>query len=189
MTETGPSGARARLLLLTGPPASGKTLLAGRLAARHGACCCTKDEIKELLFDTLGAGDAAWSRRLSDASFALLFAYAPRLLRPGQLLLIEGNFRPGEHEAPLTAVLRRGAAQLAQVLCVADPALRAARLAARASDPQRHAAHRAQPLVATARESGLLDLPGPQWVYHSGSPDEGEWASLCERLERWLESS
>ncbi len=88
-----------RLLLLTGAPATGKTRLAAALATRRGACLCSKDEIKELLFDALGTGGADYSRRLSDASFALLFALLPRLLRPGRLLLLEGNFRPGRHEA------------------------------------------------------------------------------------------
>src|ERR1700683_3060087 len=54
-----------QLLLLTGAPASGKTQLAGRLVERYGACGCSKDEIKELLFDHLGERDAAWSGRLS----------------------------------------------------------------------------------------------------------------------------
>ena len=94
-----------QLLLLTGAPASGKTQLARRLLERYGACGCSKDEIKELLFDHLGERDAAWSGRLSDASFALLFAFAPRLLSGRRLLVMEGNFRSGEHELALAAVL------------------------------------------------------------------------------------
>jgi predicted kinase len=180
------AAAQPRLLLLTGAPASGKSLLAARLVARFEACRCSKDEIKELLFDTLGQGDAAWSRRLSNASFALLFAYAPRLLRAGRLLLLEGNFRPGEHEAPCAAVLCGGGAILAQVLCQADAATRRARLSARALDPGRHPGHRAQPLPETSLEAGLLELPGPRWRYDSASGADGEWHSLCGRIERWL---
>jgi predicted kinase len=180
------SGSGARVLLLTGVPASGKTQLSARLADHYGACRCSKDEIKELLFDTLGQGDAGWSRRLSDASFALLFAYAPRLLCPERLLLLEGNFRPGSHEAPLAALVAGGAAAPAQVLCQADAATRAARLARRAADPQRHPAHRDASLPVDAPNSGFLDLPGPRWLYSSTTPGPSEWDSLCRRIDRWL---
>jgi predicted kinase len=127
-----------QLLLLTGAPASGKTRLAARLAQRYRACCCSKDEIKELLFDVLGERDPQWSRQLSNASFALLFAYAPRLLSVQRLLLMEGNFRPGEHEAALLAVAALSTARLAQILCQANAATRASRLAARAEIGRAH---------------------------------------------------
>ncbi|HTW73500.1 MAG TPA: AAA family ATPase [Steroidobacteraceae bacterium] len=156
-----------RVLLIIGAPGSGKTWLAGVLAGRYRALVCGKDEIKEILFDTLGvsdprdppAPDLAWSRRLSDASFALLFAFAQRLLPVGRVLLLEGNFRPGEHERPLAALLPAGGdTQLVQILCHARPASLAARLAARAADPQRHPGHRDG--LRAAGAPGALDAPG-----------------------------
>jgi len=176
----------ARLLLLTGAPATGKTQLGAALAARLGACLCGKDEIKELLFDVLGTGGADYSRRLSDASFALLFALLPRLLLPARLLIIEGNFRRGEHEAPLARLLNADGACIGQVWCRASPATRAARLAARATDPGRHPGHRdaaAAPGVASA--DGFLELPGPRWEFDSDQPWEQALALLLIGLDSW----
>ncbi|HEY6451901.1 MAG TPA: AAA family ATPase [Steroidobacteraceae bacterium] len=172
-----------RLLLVTGAPASGKSRLAARLAQHYGACRCSKDEIKELLFDALGERDAQWSRRLSDASFALLFAYAPRLLSTRQLLLLEGNFRPGQHEAALAGVLAGAAA--AQILCRAEAAIRAARLAARAADPGRHPGHRDRDIEPVAADAGFLDLPGPRWVFSSDVGGDGQWQALCRDIDGW----
>ncbi|HEX8858768.1 MAG TPA: AAA family ATPase [Actinomycetes bacterium] len=45
------------LVLVTGPPASGKTTLARPLAFSLGLPLLGKDTIKEALFDTLGNGD------------------------------------------------------------------------------------------------------------------------------------
>jgi predicted kinase len=175
-----------QLLLLTGAPASGKSTLAARLAQRYGACVCSKDEIKELLFDTLGAQDRRGSSALSDASFAMLFAFAARLLCAERLLLLEGNFRPGEHESALAAALPDGAVEFAQVLCRAGAATCLSRLAARASDPSRHPGHRDRELdPATARVSGFLELAGPRWYFDSDGPGEEAWVALCRHMDRW----
>ncbi len=171
--------------------------------AHPGLCVISKDELKEILFDTLGAGDAAWSRRLSDASFALMFAQVPKLLRPATLLLLEGNFRPGEHEPLLQralGVLKASKAprdahspglhvSVAQVLLCASTATRAARLAARAADPQRHAAHRDALRDARQDERPLaaafLDLPGPRLSFDSEADPQSALAALYAQLDAW----
>jgi hypothetical protein len=165
------------LLLVGGAPASGKTQLARQLAAHYGALLCTKDQIKEVLFDTLGTGPqsaadpapaaARWSRRLSDASFELMFQLAPALLHAQRPVLLEGNFRPGEHEVPVAALLSAGRAQLIQILCYASIATRAARLAARASDPTRHPAHQDARIDVHRPAPSFLALPGVQLRYDS----------------------
>jgi predicted kinase len=176
----------ARLLLLTGAPATGKSRLAAALAQRYGACQCSKDEIKELLFDVLGSGEAGYSRRLSDASFALLFAFLPRLLRPGRLLVVDGNFRPGEHERALERVLAPQRVDFAQIWCRALPATRAVRLMARATDPGRHPGHHdARALLPAAAAEGYLELPGPRWQYDSEQPWEQAVTALCGTLDCW----
>ncbi|MGH8230801.1 MAG: AAA family ATPase [Steroidobacteraceae bacterium] len=177
----------ANLLLITGPPASGKSRLARLLAERFHASCCSKDEIKDTLFEVLGTGDAAWSRRLSDASFALLFQWGARLLSAQPLLLMDGNFRPGEHEPAVRTLLSAAAARSAQVLCVAGPDIRAARLAARAAEPDRHPGHRDQQLsLGPLAPTGFLDLPGPRLRFGTDRDEPQELARLCDQLDRWL---
>jgi predicted kinase len=180
---------RPHLLLITGAPGTGKTRLAGELQQRLRASCCSKDEIKETLLDVLGSGDAAWSRSLSDASFALLFLLAPRWLLAGRLLLLEGNFRAGEHDAALRAVLAQSAARAAQVLCVAAAATRRARLRLRAADPTRHAGHQDRRIdVQNLSGSGFLELPGPRLQFDSDQPWEREVGTLCNQLQHWYAS-
>jgi predicted kinase len=158
------------------------------LAAHFGASCCSKDEIKDTLFDVLGTGDAAWSRRLSDASFALLFQWGARLLSAQPLVLMDGNFRPGEHEPAVRTLLSAvAAARCAQVLCVAEPELRAARLAARAADPDRHPGHRDRQLpLGALQPTGFLDLPGPRLQLGTDRDDPDGFARLRDELERWF---
>jgi len=59
----------AKLAIILGSPASGKTTLARRLGLHWSVPVFCKDDVKEALFEALGQGDRAWSRRLSEASF------------------------------------------------------------------------------------------------------------------------
>src|SRR5262245_10823924 len=93
------------LILVTGLPGTGKSTLARALASRYRAPILCKDTIKEPLLDGIGATDRAGSRRLSDASFAVMFALARESLGAGTDLVLEGNFRPGEHEQALQALI------------------------------------------------------------------------------------
>jgi predicted kinase len=151
-----------KLLLITGLPGTGKTTLARRLASRYAVALLGKDLIKEPLLNTLGTGTALQSRLLSDASFAVLFAMAREFVAANLDLVLEGNFRPGEHEDAVAAL---AAARLAQVLCRIDEPTRVARLAARTQ--QRHVGHRdADPAVVMQRSSDeFLDLPGERLAF------------------------
>ncbi len=171
---------RPSVLLITGLPATGKTTLARRLASRYGLPLLGKDLIKEPLLDVLGARDAADSRALSDASFAVLFAMARELSVAGSHMLLEGNFRPGAHEPALRDVLpwiesAQAEDRFAQVLCRAEESERRARLARRQSDPTRHPSHRdtgqASAPAAAAGDS-FLDLPGPRWIHDGAAVHE-----------------
>ncbi len=173
----------AWLIIVTGLPAAGKSCVAEALVAALGCPLLAKDALKEPLLDQFPEADAATSRALSDASFALLFALAPALLAQGTGLVLEGNFRPGEHEAPLHG-LTLGVGRVVQLLCRVDEPLRRERLAARAADPGRHPGHRDARQASGAvdtRADAFLDLPGERWEMR-GDASAAEWAGMITRL-------
>jgi AAA domain len=200
-------------MLISGLPGTGKSTLARMLAQRYTLPLICKDTIKEPLFDVIGASDRAASRRLSDASFAAMFALARDCLRAGSDLILEGNFRPGQHEAALIAALPAAApstaapgpapdpppqtaaspaANIAQVLCCASEPVRIARLNARATDLSRHPGHRDATLVQdpSPPSSDFLALPGLRLVLDGDglSPEDTHdrrVLDLLDALDQW----
>jgi predicted kinase len=118
-----------RVVLVSGAPGSGKTSLAGPLAAELGFALLGKDQIKETLHDALGApeSDLAWSQRLGAAAMEVLWALAA----DAPAVVLEANFRP-RHVYVRDQILALSARPV-EVNCVCPAELAARRYAERAA--------------------------------------------------------
>jgi predicted kinase len=159
----------AELIIILGSPASGKTTLARRLAQHLALPCLCKDDVKEALFDAIETGNRDWSRRLSEASFAVLARLACAELAGGRSLILEGNWRAAHLPFFASAL---GRARVRQIGCQADPA----EIVRRFTQRQRHPGHldAEAPLADLAKAASqgpvFLDLPGERHVYASDDP-------------------
>ena len=90
--QGGNPGAR-RVVVVSGPPGSGKSTIARPLAAELGFALIAKDRIKETLHDALGVElGLSWSRRLGGAAMELLWALAA----DAPAVVLEANFWPDD---------------------------------------------------------------------------------------------
>jgi len=131
---TAQSGRPPLLVVVTGPPGSGKTTVAGLVQAHLGLPLLAKDTIKETLGEQLGITEADASRRLGAAVFELLGVIVRELLGHGASLIVEGNFAVGSSvfdDLP--------AARIVQVHVTAPPDVLSARRRARSAE--RHPVH------------------------------------------------
>jgi predicted kinase len=81
-----------RLILVAGPPGSGKTTLANRLATELRVPLVSKDAIKVTLAESLGAESLDQARRLGAAAVALLYETGLAILKGGSGVIIESAF-------------------------------------------------------------------------------------------------
>jgi predicted kinase len=176
-----------RWIIVTGLPATGKSTLSCQIAARYGLPLLAKDFFKEPLLQASGTVDAARSRELSNLSFNHLFARLGELAGSGADVLLEGNFRAGEHETPLR---RLPPARLAQILCRCDERERLMRIASRAGDPTRHPGHGDARAARDASNDGFLELAGERLLLDtSDSGAATRHDELLQRLDRWWQGS
>ncbi len=129
------------LVIVLGPPASGKTTLARRLAAGLSWPLMTKDMIKEELYEVLGGEDIEQSRRLGHASIMLLLQFAEVQVAAQRSCLVECNFRRRWHNVHFRALQERYPYEPLQVLCRASHSVLAERYRRRAESGERHPVH------------------------------------------------
>lgn len=154
------------LVIVSGPPAAGKTTLARGIGQRLGLPVFTKDDLKESLYDSLGGDDLDSSRRLGRASIDLLFNIMEVQLSAGHGLIAESNFYARDHPPRFKRLAERCPHRVVQVHCSASDEALVSRYRARGASGSRHPAHFDGPNVGRLRR-GLseriwdpLDVPG-----------------------------
>lgn len=145
-------------VVVSGPPASGKSTLAPLLAQHLELPLLAKDTIKDVLVTALGAGDVEASRRLGRASVAVLYALAAA--SPVGAVLESVLFR-----SVAQAELRRLPGTVIEVFCRCD----------------RETALRRYRQRAGTRRAGLFDAQRTVqelWNTDNAEPVAGGWPVL-----------
>lgn len=129
-----------KLLLLTGDLACGKTTFAKQLSKRYDTNLYCKDQIKELLGDTIGFSDREENLKLSKAAVELMTLIFAEFAGLGKNLILEANFRADELEKIHSIAAQHGYSVLTLVFR-ADTKILHERFLFRIANENRHPAH------------------------------------------------
>ena len=129
------------VVIVTGLPGTGKTTLGIRIAKQFSLPFINKDGIKELLFDTLGWEDRAWSKKISQASYGLLYYFVEAQLAAGRSLVVESNFDSGRDSPQFLRLREKYPYVPFQVLCVTQGEVLFQRFQQRGESGERHPGH------------------------------------------------
>lgn len=130
---------RPSLIIISGPPGSGKTRLARPLARTLGYPLLQKDSIKEQIADAFDDPANVDSSTLGLAAVRILFSTTLELLTNGQSVVIESFFHKGIAEADILPLLEF--ADMCLIHVTADEPLLVSRFEKRLETPDRHWIH------------------------------------------------
>ena len=182
-------GGPTPIVVVTGPPAAGKTTVAEALADGLRLPLIAKDPLKELLYEALGHGDVEWSKRLGRAVYPLLYHVLEQQLRAGRACVLEANFDHAAASDTLAELRARRPFRALQVVCVAAPDVLLARYEARAG---RHPGHLDAQRVDDVREAiaagrwRALDLGGETIEVDTTDWATVDMARLVDQARRWV---
>ena len=129
------------LIIVAGPPCTGKTTLAEKIAGKFNLLLLHKDGIKEPLMDSLGAENREESRRIGIATYKVLYTLFESIMRTGNSLVIESNFY-AEYDSEKINLLIRGFGYVAvQIQCRTEGKVLFERYMERANSEDRHPGH------------------------------------------------
>jgi predicted kinase len=178
-------------VIIGGAPASGKTTLGRWLAKELRFPYIGKDDIKETLYDTLGTGDLAWSRRLGSATYSLLYLFLDIELRARRSVIVESNFNRQYATPLLRDMIARHGALPFQILCHADPKVLRARYQERAATGIRHPGHLdhllKDELASRADDYDLLPIGGETFVLDTTDLAAVDFQSVLQRVRTVFE--
>ncbi|CUU55944.1 hypothetical protein Ga0074812_106199 [Parafrankia irregularis] len=175
--------ARVRLVLVGGLPGTGKTTLAGRLAAGDGGRVLIRsDEVRaRFSAEEVGTDNSyVWplASEITARTYTELLARARVFLSGGETVIIDASWSDGRHRAAAARLARETGAELIELRCVTSPEVAAARLARR--DAARQAA---------SGPAGASELSGASGAVGSGRPTTtaGAMSTLHRAMSAWAE--
>ncbi|MBN1218535.1 MAG: AAA family ATPase [Anaerolineae bacterium] len=129
------------LIIITGLPCTGKTMLGRKLAAELGLPFVHKDGIKEILFENLGWKDREWSKKLGWASIDLLYYFIGVQLAAGRSCIVESNFKAEFANLEFLALQQKYDFDPFQVVCKTEGKILYRRFKERSESGERHPGH------------------------------------------------
>ncbi len=139
------------LIVVFGPPATGKTHLAQLLAQKYQLPLFTKDQFKELMYEQITPIDLSLSNKMGKISFDCLNIITNELLSKKVSLIVEGNFSPPIYTQFLAKMKAQYSFQLLQIRMQCDGNVLLERFIEREKSGKRHKGHQGLKYLASLR--------------------------------------
>ncbi|MDE6640063.1 MAG: ATP-binding protein [Acetatifactor sp.] len=193
------------VILVTGIPASGKSMLAEKLSTDLGLPWFSKDRIKEELFDTIGFASREEKVRLGVASTEVLYYLAEQMMQCGRSFILENNFEAASGPG-LVRLLERYGYRTLTLRLTGDYARIYERFVQRENSPSRHPGHvtnshysreegaAPSPTITLeqyiagirAREMDSFCIGGPAITLDTTDFSRVDWDKLYQEIEKFV---
>lgn len=129
------------IVIITGLPCTGKTILAKKIESTFNIKLLTKDDFKEILFEKFGCNNREWSKKIGATSYDILYLLAEKLMKTKDSFIIESNFHPVYSSEILNILINKYDYYAIQIRCFTEGNLLFERFKIRANSSNRHPGH------------------------------------------------
>lgn len=169
-------------IVIQGAPAVGKSTIARRLSQDLSIKLIAKDDIKECLYDALGAPeDRMESELYGRIAIRAMYAGLDEFVRAGKLVIVEAPLIPDYASRDILSVMSLDAVLQIYIFC--QPAVLEQRFSQRVESGERHEGHgddridARQALLRNAKIAGIETITVDTTEF-----DETNYASLLEEV-------
>ncbi len=180
-----------KLILVMGHLAALKSTVAKQLSKDLDLICLNKDDMKEVLADTIGFADRKQNLLLSKAVSSLFIHLMERILSYSEGLILESNFKPDEISSLLEAS-RTANTDVYAVFMTGDPQVLYQRYVQR--QPNRHPAHTSAGLMSydtfvASMATFDQSVFGIQWqIIDTTNPNDFGYPKMLHQIKTWIEN-
>lgn len=132
--------AQAKLVIVGGSLATGKTTLAKKISDHTGFTWISKDAMKEALFDVIGYRNRQWSREVGALAFPLFVGVVEMFVSRGESIVTDAPLICESDIGWLNSLVEKHGVQIKQVHLTANPDVLRQRFIDRANT-DRHPGH------------------------------------------------
>ena len=132
---------KPQLIITTGRPAAGKSTLAKWLSKELGIPFFSKDNVREVLFESLGSKDRKWAQTLGRTSIDIMFYLAEMQFEAGCSVILDNSFEPSLSASRFQALKAKYGIETIQIVCNSDQETLFNRFRERATTGNRHQGH------------------------------------------------
>lgn len=129
------------IILIQEPPGSGKSQIGTYLSALLSIPFYSKDEVKEILFDSLGTSDTEWSKKLAVCANQILFEQIRKTIFSSKDLIVETNISLTSDIETVTKIFNNRSAELTEIYITARKEVLLDRVKKRWNSGSRHHGH------------------------------------------------
>lgn len=199
-------GGECSVVLVTGIPAAGKSVLAEKLSEDLGIPWFSKDSIKEELYDTIGFMSRDEKVKLGTAATSILYYLAEQMMQCRRPFILENNFEVSSRQG-LAALLSRYGYRALTLRLTGDYARIYQRFVQRETSGGRHPGHvtnssyskengAAPSSTVTleqyiagirSREMDSFCIGGPVITVDTTDFSKVDFGAVCREISDWME--